>query len=186
MHNVQGEDLFVIGICGKAGAGKTAFAKYIIEQFLSLTDNKIGCTIVPFARALKDMALDMGWDGKKDEKGRRLLQLLGTDVCRDCIDENYWVKKWRDALIRETTKGIQLIIADDVRFGNEVLCINELGGHIYHVVGRAYNLKGEAEAHPSENSLITKNMNRIDNSSTFEALECRAIDVVKGLIKWTY
>jgi len=186
MHNVQKDDLFVIGLCGKAGAGKTTFANMILNQFLEMTDNKIGCVVLPFAKALKDLAVQLGWDGVKDERGRRLLQLLGTDVCRNCIDDNYWVKKWKEGIDKERAKGIQLIVADDVRFENELLSIAGFNGEIYKLVGRSYELAADSKNHESEQELDVHDDLLISNVSTFEALECRAKEIVKRLIKWTY
>ena len=186
MHNVQKDDLFVLGFCGKAGAGKTTIANMVLNQFLEMTDTKIGCVIIPFAKALKDLAVQLGWDGVKDERGRRLLQLLGTDVCRKCISEDYWVDRWKESLARERARRIQLIVADDVRFSNECECINSFGGAIYKIVGRGYELSPDSANHESEKELFIADDRLISNTSTFEALECRAKEIVKRLIKWTY
>jgi len=187
MHNVQKDDLFVLGFCGKAGAGKTTIANMVLNQFLKMTDTKIGCVIIPFAKALKDLAVQLGWDGVKDERGRRLLQLLGTDVCRDCISEDYWVERWKESVARERARKIQLIVADDVRFENELNCIKSLGGITYQLVGRSMELSKDASTHPSEQLYLKLADDLlISNTSTFEALECRAKEIVKRLIKWTY
>jgi len=65
--------MIILGLCGKAGAGKTTAAKMICLEF----DDAY---ILPFAQPVKKYAMLMGWNGKKDTKGRRLLQLLGTDM----------------------------------------------------------------------------------------------------------
>jgi hypothetical protein len=182
-YKLDKSKLHVIGLAGKAGAGKSTFAHMLLNQFLNLTDRKIGCTIVPFAKALKDLALSLGWDGVKDDRGRRLLQILGTDVCRNLLDQNYWVKRWLEAISRERVNGIQLIVADDVRFPNEVDCIVGLKGQVYKIVDRAYS---GTPAHESEQDLEIPDENIITNNNTFEALNLRAQILIKKLVQWTY
>ncbi len=79
--------MHIIGIHGPLGGGKTFLANEIKDCFN-------GVVILPFAKLLKDFAFEMGWDGKKDPKGRRLLQLLGTECGRKCISQDIWVKHW--------------------------------------------------------------------------------------------
>lgn len=87
-----------------------------------------------YADALKGICLDLGWDGEKDEKGRRLLQLMGTEVCRECLDYNYWVKKWVakfSAFIRKYVTDF--VICDDLRFENEHENIKKFNGTTIYV-----------------------------------------------------
>lgn len=174
--------MYIIGLCGKAGAGKTTFANMLIDNFIKLTDMHKGAMILPYAKALKDLALSIGWNGEKDDKGRRLLQLLGTDVCRNCIDEDYWVKAWDKQRQEAIADNIELFIADDVRFLNEVSRIDDLNGTIYKLIGRAYN---NIPKHESEKDLGVVDK-LIDNSNTMAALNLKAIEIVKQLIDWKY
>ena len=82
-----------IGFSGPCGAGKTTAADMMAEMLKPL---------VPvyrrnFSDKLKEVAEFMGWDGEKDERGRRLLQLLGTEVGRG-YDPEIWVKHWHAAI----------------------------------------------------------------------------------------
>jgi len=122
----------IIGIAGAAYAGKTTLA----EMFCSLGGMR--CVVIPFARAVKDMARTFGWDGKKDEKGRRFLQLLGTEIGRAYIP-TFWVDRWEDSVINERTRLSYekvCVIADDVRFENEVSAVRGLGGIIIRLDAR--------------------------------------------------
>lgn len=119
--------IHLIGITGKMGSGKTTVANILA--------NKPGnIEILPFSKPLKDIAYQMGWDGQKDIKGRRLLQLLGTECGRECISQDIWVKKWiavayPKAKVSHTfgrSAYNNIIIADDVRFDNEEFGINKL------------------------------------------------------------
>lgn len=121
-----------IGITGRAGAGKTTFANFLRDA-LAETEVRDRCGIVPFAAPVKEIATKMGWDGKKDEKGRRLLQLIGTECGRECIGQDVWVKAWFGR-VRAGASTLELVtIADDVRFENEAWAIRSLGGLIVRI-----------------------------------------------------
>ena len=106
----------VIAIHGKMGSGKSTAAKYIRRHTMAV--------IKPFAKPIKDLAYYIGWDGLKDTKGRRLLQLLGTEVGRECIHPNIWVDKWQESL--EDTGSYVVVICDDLRFQNEYAHLDTL------------------------------------------------------------
>ena len=111
----------IIGITGQISSGKSTAAAYLAGMHLP------GAAIIPFAKPLKDLAYSMGWNGKKDDKGRRLLKLLGTECGRECIHENIWVTMWRTA-VKESEATF--IVADDVRFNNEAEAIIKEGGRL--------------------------------------------------------
>ena len=106
----------VILISGKAEAGKTTTAN-IIKTLLEKHGKKVAC--IPYGQYVKDTAkMIWNWDGKKDKKGRELLQWWGTDVVR-AQDPNFWV----DSVIRLAKvidKYVDYLIVDDCRFLNEI------------------------------------------------------------------
>lgn len=119
----------IIAITGEMGSGKSTAAKIIAQ----LTDGEI----MPFAGPLKDIARSIGWNGEKNKKGRRLLQLLGTEICRECIDPNWHIKRWK--LEVELMKSVQpnmTIISDDLRFLNEAEAVALYPSVIIKMVGR--------------------------------------------------
>ena len=137
----------VIGLCGQMEVGKTATAKAIAEQVLQARWFD-GVTILPFAGPLKRVAREIfGWDGTKDEKGRRLLQVLGTDAGR-AYNPDLWVNLWAREAADILAQG-HLVLVDDVRFQNEVDAVVGLGGQ---VVRLTHPIRGLASTHPSENS----------------------------------
>ena len=78
----------VILFSGKATSGKDASA-FILKELLE-QDNKT-VLITHYADLLKFICKNiMGWDGIKDEKGRRILQKVGTDTIRK-QNPDYWV-----------------------------------------------------------------------------------------------
>ena len=106
----------VILISGKAEAGKTTTAN-IIKTFREERGKKVAC--IPYGQYVKDTAkLIWNWDGKKDKKGRELLQWWGTDIVR-AQDPNFWV----DSVVRLAKvidKYVDYLIVDDCRFINEI------------------------------------------------------------------
>ncbi len=115
----------IIAISGRLRSGKSTLARVIARQSTTRESS-----LVPFAAPLKEAAYYIGWDGKKDVKGRRLLQLLGTEVGRECIDPDIWVKKWKALSLRllEEVNGHRVVLVDDLRFPNEAKAILEAGG----------------------------------------------------------
>lgn len=126
----------IIGIAGRAGAGKDTVADYIIEHIFKHHSK------VSFATPLKNMlmtGLDLTWDqvsGNKKEvidprygrTPRHIMQTLGTEWGRNCIHDDLWV------LIATQAKDTRRIYPD-VRFENEAKFIRE-AGHLIYVHGK--------------------------------------------------
>jgi len=165
-HAIETENLKVLGITGRAGSGKSTFAKFVKDQ----APNAL---VLPFAAKVKEIAKSMGWDGEKDEKGRRLLQLIGTECGRECVSDDVWVDLWYDTLIKTAINRWPLVvIADDVRFDNEAAAIKALGGSVIKLTGRNNGLGTE---HKSEQSISNDLVDvRIDNSDGIQQLRQEA------------
>lgn len=115
----------IIGLAGPMGCGKSTIAKMLNEKFNG--------PVLPMAGPLKGIAMVMGWDGKKDDRGRKMLQTLGTDVGR-AYDPEIWTKLWSEQL--DTVPLEYVIKCDDVRFVNEAKVIRERGGVVIRLTGR--------------------------------------------------
>ena len=166
----------VIGFAGKMHSGKSFAAKRCQDL---LRSNGYCTGILHFAKAVKDIALDMGWNGVKDVKGRRLLQLIGTECGRECIDDNVWVDKWLNNYHRYIEVNPNLILlVDDVRFENELNCIKNLGGIVIYIKGKESWIKN-LFAHKSE-KLITKSMTDvvIDNRDKNENRLINSLELI--------
>lgn len=100
-------------ICGKAGHGKTTFANFLEEE-LSLKGEVLR---IAFGDLLKYVCRQYyGWDGVKDEKGRSLLQHVGTEIVRT-RDEDFW----SDYVLRfAEVMRPDFVIIDDWRFLEEI------------------------------------------------------------------
>lgn len=77
----------VILISGQAQHGKDTFGKMLEVELRTLG---FSTQIIHFADALKFVCKEyFGWDGNKDERGRFLLQHVGTEIVR-AKDEHFW------------------------------------------------------------------------------------------------
>lgn len=103
-------------VSGKAGVGKSAFSNFAVDHarnFYALER----ASIFPFAKGVKDTATaNFGWDGKKDLRGRELLQEIGKVGRKYNI--NIWVKKMLDKFWGMEYNS-DVILVDDWRFPNE-------------------------------------------------------------------
>lgn len=99
----------IIAIHGPKHVGKS----YLAEALRGIAEAK-GFTVqrASFATPIKNALYEMGWNGQKDKKGRRALQLLGTEIGR-AINPNIWVDRLAQSLHGE------VVIIDDLRFKNE-------------------------------------------------------------------
>jgi hypothetical protein len=143
----------IIALCGPAYAGKSEVGRLIVERLGGKH------FVLPFAKPLKDMARSFGWDGKKDEKGRKFLQILGTEIGR-CYNENFWVDQWLRA-VKEVNGGLCDVVSDDTRYDNEAMAAISNGGLVVCVNAdeeirqRRAEAKGEKlpQKHSSESGL---------------------------------
>ena len=166
----------IIPIIGKAQNGKDTFARYLKEELEK--DGKEVLTI-KYGDYLKFICKEyFEWNGEKDEKGRNLLQYIGTDLCRS-NNENVWV-----AVVCELVKGFgnrfNYVLIPDTRFENEVYYWdkNEFSTFPVKVVrknedGSEFHngLTSEQKRHPSETSL--------DNFKPFYIIEACSLEQLK-------
>ena len=170
------EKPLVIPIIGKARNGKDTFAQYLKEK---LEEKGKKVLVIRYADYLKFVLEKYyGWNGKKDEEGRTLLQHIGTDVCRK-NNPNTWVN-----VVVELVKGlgdsIEYVLIPDARFENEIGCwykeefevvsvrvvrLNEDGSEFDN------GLTKEQKEHPSETSLDDYNPYYIVEARNLEELQ---------------
>ena len=129
----------VICISGKARHGKdTAAAR--IEDELRYKGYKV--LVAHYADLLKYICRTFfGWNGKKDEEGRRILQYVGTDVIRKQIP-NYWV----DFIISILTlfkNEWDYVLIPDCRFPNEIERLKQSGIETYTLRIERENFKSD-------------------------------------------
>jgi len=137
----------VLLISGYMGCGKTTATTWLRD--------KLGTPpayILSLASPIKAIAkVCFGWDGVKDNRGRKLLQVLGTEAGRE-YNPNIWVERLYSTILSLPEKSI--ILVDDWRFFNEYsyFCDKE---DIKLVKIRIKNPRLDRQAdHVSETSLV--------------------------------
>lgn len=124
----------LIGLCGYAGSGKDTVGSILILGH--------GYARRAFADPLKAVASRIGWDGRKNSTGRRLLQDLGLAM-REEVDESVWIAPTLEDLPERC-------VVTDVRFPNEAAAIRAQGGEVWRVTRPN---TGPANSHESETAL---------------------------------
>ena len=139
----------IIGFVGFIGSGKDTAADYLVNFHGFRRDS--------FANTLKDAVANVfGWDrvlleGRTTEARewreqidpwwadrldmpdltpRLMLQLWGTEVCRNGFHDDIWIASLENKM-RKTSDNI---VISDVRFPNEILAIKNAGGQVVRVV----------------------------------------------------
>jgi hypothetical protein len=149
----------LIGLTGKAGAGKDTAAQYLVSEH--------GYRIASFAAPLRAMLMGLlgyagqhsGWLTERALKEepipglghsyRALAQTLGTEWGRQCLGEHFWTRLM--AAHMEAHPAARWVITD-VRFPNELAFLRAADGVLWEVV--RYGLP-EVRQHVSECALGT-------------------------------
>lgn len=164
------DSFMVIMFAGKAGAGKDTAAS-IVQEILP------NASCYAFAQKVKEIARDCyGWDGVKDEKGRRLLQDIGRTG--RAYDPQFWVKD----CIGRISQCSGLAIVTDLRFRNEMDSVKNAfpGTKVVLVRGRAADL-GCNSSDVSEHDLdgFSDFDYVLDNSGTIEELKSQIASMIE-------
>lgn len=118
----------VICISGHAQHGKDTSAQ-MIRKILWGYGKRV--LIIHYADLLKFMCKQLfSWNGEKDERGRTLLQYVGTDVIRAKRPE-YWVEYVTDVLTMFDNEWDYVLIPD-CRFPNEIDFLRSKGFDVIH------------------------------------------------------
>jgi len=88
------------------------FTRLQLWGYDAITANKAASTITTAMEAFPT---------KPMEKNRRLLQTIGTEIGRDLIDKDIWVKRTKEVLSRN---DLDFGLSDDLRFDNEALAVD--------------------------------------------------------------
>lgn len=79
---------------------------------------------------------------------RTMLQYIGTNVMRNKVDRNYWIKILQLHMLRNYDSSF---IVGDIRFQNETDCVTELGGITIKIVRS--NVTNNNISHQSESEV---------------------------------
>lgn len=150
--------ILIISLSGKKQSGKSSVANYLV--------NKHNFVEISWAGPLKEVvgkqllrlsheqlygpekvkeAVDLRWDMSP----RELLQIIGTDLFRNGLMEDFWVRIGILSIQEAIAKGKNVVVSD-TRFPNELKAIEELGGKTIRMKRIDYPTHDQ---HPSETSL---------------------------------
>lgn len=133
------EGIFIIGLAGLMGSGKTTIAKEIKRMLW----RKYNCLQISFADRLKKvLSVLVGTEEwEKTERiypdgpmtTREFLQWFGTECVQYNIGRKFWVDAVMQDILRtryqmdQSEKEPYIVIIDDLRFPHEKECIDALG-----------------------------------------------------------
>lgn len=112
----RGSKPTLILISGRMEAGKSVLANGVELFYRKELQSFILVRIEHFASKLKEVAERLGWDGEKDERGRKLLQNLGR-VGRE-YDRDIYCRNVHERIMGSLFLP-QIVLVDDWRFPNE-------------------------------------------------------------------
>ena len=180
----------LIGIHGKARAGKDTFANFLVENH--------GFTKMAFADPIKwavasAFGIPLGEVYSDEFKttvhptwnltGRQILQQFGTEAMRDTFGRHFWVRRWM--MDYSKLRTVSSVVVSDVREEHEAEVIRELGGLIVHLLRDSAGLGGVEGNHSSEAGIKVEERDIvIHNNDTLQRLEVETSNVVYFIQKW--
>ena len=143
----------VIRISEKAQHGKETVANFM-KECLEAKGKRV--LVTHYADLVKYVCKTFfDWDGQKDEKGRTLLQYVGTDIVRE-KEPDYWVGFITDMLYFFEDRWDYVLIPD-TRFPNEIDYMKDAGFDVLYIRVIRENFESplteEQQKHPSETAL---------------------------------
>lgn len=147
------KNIKILAVSGKAQHGKDTAAKIIRDELVSRGHKVLVTHYGDLVKYICKTIFD--WDGQKDEKGRHLLQYVGTDIIRK-EKPNYWVDFVVD-IIKFFGESWDYVLIPDTRFPNEIDVLRENFTNVQHIRVVRPNfvstLTEEQLKHPSETAL---------------------------------
>ena len=165
----------VLCISAKAQHGKDTAAKLIKEHLESIGQKVL---ITHYADLVKFVCTNyFGWDGKKDEKGRTLLQHIGTDKI-GAKNPAYWVN-FVLSILKIFEDEWDYVLIPDCRYPIEVEKMKENFDTAVIRIERPVFDNGLSDAqkkHPSEVSMDNYSFDEIIyNNGDFEGLKNKLV-----------
>ena len=170
----------VLIISGKAQNGKDTVAAFIRDK---LVEDKHSVLVTHYADLLKFICRNyFGWNGVKDEHGRKMLQYVGTEVIRK-ENPDLWVN-FIVLMLKYFHNNWDYVIIPDGRFPNEISVMRDSGFETLHLRVTRSNFISPLTAgqrnHQSETALDTYEADYcIDNNGTLSELKLKVNNWIK-------
>lgn len=167
----------VICISGKARHGKDVTGSFIKEELVSRGYRVL---VTHYSDLLKYICKTFfGWNGEKDDAGRKILQHVGTDVVRTLVPD-FWVNFIIDILLMFSGEW-DFVVIPDCRFPNEIERLRSFGidSVLVRVIRSNFDngLSEEAKNHISETALDNYNYDYVLMNTDLDELR-RAVGVL--------
>lgn len=155
----------LIGITGRAGAGKDTLAKHMVEKYNFKTISfaqpirdalaaMMGITQEQFQHPLKEQVItEIG------KSPRQMMQTLGTEWGRQLVNPDLWLILAERKMRQYWDEGYNVVITD-VRFNNEAELVQRLGGVIVLLI-RDDGSKTSQTTHASESGISSGFVDRV-------------------------
>lgn len=189
------EEFSVIGLTGRAGAGKDTVAEILKEAyghvpvaFASVLRAEVAAAFgVDVAsllhRATKELpsaALAIykcqdkrfveamqqnGLDVFQNCSPRQILRWWGTEYRRECHSHDYWTERLSDTIETLFRAGVKKIAVTDVRFTNEAHFVRSIGGEVWRIERDEAERQAADHASEVEQRLIEADKVIVNNKS---------------------
>lgn len=179
--NLREEESKIIILSGKARSGKDTSLEILKKKY---EQNGLKVISLFYASYIKEYAKKISnWDGSDETKPRTLLQVLGTDIIRNTIDDKFFINRIIED-IKVYSKFFDVIIIGDARFVEEIEDIKNNFCNVISVNIRRENkdlLTKKEQLHITETALDNyENYDYvIENNGTIEELERKLEEMIK-------
>ena len=177
----------IIGLGYKARVGKDTVGDYLNQE--------MGFGKASFAFAIKEaVKIIYGWNDRHvygdlkeivdpfwGESPRRVMQIFGTEACRNHLDDDIWIK----SVLRKIQNVNENWVVTDVRYPNEVAAIKNLGGVLVRIDRRFPDeTSSGANRHISETALdgFTGWDYSLQNNDSFTSLYRKVDELLSNIM----
>ena len=85
---------------------------------------------------------------------RKIMQTFGTEVMRNHVDKEIWVKCMDNAIKKARADGKDLVVITDVRFDNEGKYLKGIGASIIECINLSLPVSDTPDTHQSEQGIL--------------------------------
>lgn len=161
----------LVGIAGRAGAGKNAVASMIPGAAVVQLADPLYAALAAMLGVPESVLRNRAYKGAVlpdiGKSPRQLLQTLGTEWGRATVSPDVWIRIAERRIASLAASGVAVVAVADVRFDNEADWIRNHGGRVWHVQRNDL----APDDHASESGIAIHDCDVvIDNSGTLEDL----------------